>query len=114
MVKLAAARANFDCGQFGPEILAGIEGACRELIDGKLHDQFALDVFQGGAGTSTNMDANEVIANRALELMGRRQGRVRALQPARPRQLLAVDQRRLPVRAPPRHGARKHPSWWPR
>src|SRR5262245_49634935 len=55
MVKLAAARANVDCGQFGKEVLAGIEGACRELIDGQLHDQFRLDVFQGGAGTSTNM-----------------------------------------------------------
>ncbi|MCU0230809.1 MAG: aspartate ammonia-lyase [Acidobacteria bacterium] len=74
MVKLAAARANHDCDQFGAEILKGIEGACRELIDGKLHDQFALDVFQGGAGTSTNMNANEVIANRALELMGRARG----------------------------------------
>ena len=74
MVKLAAARANFDCDQFGPAILAGIEGACLEIIDGKLHDQFRLDVFQGGAGTSTNMNANEVIANRALELMGHRKG----------------------------------------
>ena len=74
MVKLAAARANFDCGQFSKEILAGIEGACRELIDGKLHDEFRLDVFQGGAGTSTNMNANEVIANRALELMGHAKG----------------------------------------
>src|SRR5512138_3898912 len=53
MVKLAAARANFDCGQFDEKILKGMEGACRELIEGKLHDQFALDVFQGGAGTST-------------------------------------------------------------
>jgi aspartate ammonia-lyase len=74
MVKMAAARANVDCGQFSPEILAGIEGACRELIEGKLHDEFRLDVFQGGAGTSTNMNANEVIANRALELMGHRKG----------------------------------------
>ena len=74
MVKLAAARANHECGQFGPEILAGIDGACRELISGRLHDQFKLDVFQGGAGTSTNMNANEVIANRALELMGHRKG----------------------------------------
>ena len=69
MVKMAAARANFDCGQFSREILTGIEGACQELIDGKLHDEFRLDMFQGGAGTSTNMNANEVIANRALELM---------------------------------------------
>jgi aspartate ammonia-lyase len=74
MVKLAAARANFDCGQFGREILTGIEGACGELIAGKLHGEFRLDVFQGGAGTSTNMNANEVIANRALELMGHRKG----------------------------------------
>src|SRR5262245_5408910 len=74
MVKLAAARANFDCGQFTAEILKGIEGACLEIIDGQLHDQFRLDVFQGGAGTSTNMNANEVIANRALELMGHRKG----------------------------------------
>jgi aspartate ammonia-lyase len=74
MVKMAAARANHDCGQFDKKILTGIEGACQELIDGKLHDQFRLDVFQGGAGTSTNMNANEVIANRALELMGHAKG----------------------------------------
>src|SRR5512143_798671 len=81
MVKLAAARANVDCGQFPPAILEGIEGACRELIDGKLHDQFRLDVFQGGAGTSTNMNANEVIANRALELMGYAQGEYKHCDP---------------------------------
>jgi aspartate ammonia-lyase len=81
MVKMAAARANFDCGVFSREILTGIEGACRELIDGKLHDQFCLDVFQGGAGTSTNMNANEVIANRALELMGHQKGEYRYCDP---------------------------------
>jgi len=81
MVKMAAARANTDCGVFGKEILAGIEGACRELIDGKLHDQFQLDVFQGGAGTSTNMNANEVIANRALELMGHKKGEYKYCDP---------------------------------
>src|SRR3954469_739562 len=74
MVKMAAARANVECGQFGTDVLIGIEGACEELIDGKLHGEFGLDVFQGGAGTSTNMNANEVIANRALELMGHRKG----------------------------------------
>jgi aspartate ammonia-lyase len=74
MVKLAAARANAECGQFSKEIADAIEGACRELMAGKLHDQFQLDMFQGGAGTSTNMNANEVIANRALELMGKRKG----------------------------------------
>ena len=74
MVKMAAARANQDTGGFSKEILKGIEGACQELMDGKLHDQFRLDVLQGGAGTSTNMNANEVIANRALELMGYHKG----------------------------------------
>jgi aspartate ammonia-lyase len=81
MVKLAAARANHDCGQFSAEILGGIEGACQELIAGRLHEQFALDVFQGGAGTSTNMNANEVIANRALELMGYQKGEYQHCDP---------------------------------
>src|SRR5499427_302675 len=81
MVKMAAARANVDCGQFSKEILSGIERACQELIDGKLHDEFRLDVFQGGAGTSTNMNANEVIANRALELMGHNKGEYRHCDP---------------------------------
>src|SRR5580765_3277260 len=81
MVKMAAARANFECGQFSREIAAGIESACQELIDGKLHDEFQLDVFQGGAGTSTNMNANEVIANRALELMGHQKGEYRYCDP---------------------------------
>jgi aspartate ammonia-lyase len=81
MVKMAAARANHRCGQFDATILAGIEAACRELIDGRLHDQFRLDVLQGGAGTSTNMNANEVIANRALELMGHAKGEYRYCDP---------------------------------
>jgi aspartate ammonia-lyase len=81
MVKLAAARANVDCGVFGKEILKGIEGACEEIVAGKLHDEFRLDVFQGGAGTSTNMNANEVIANRALELMGKKKGEYRHCDP---------------------------------
>lgn len=74
VIKLAAARANVDCQIFDKSILAGIEGACRELMEGKLHDQFQVDLIQGGAGTSTNMAANEVIANRALEFMGHRKG----------------------------------------
>jgi aspartate ammonia-lyase len=81
MVKQAAARANFACGQFSGEILQGIDAACTEIIGGALHDQFQLDVFQGGAGTSTNMNANEVIANRALELMGRQKGEYRYCDP---------------------------------
>src|SRR5262245_21726872 len=74
MVKLAAARANHDVGQLDKPILRGIEGACAELIEGRLHDQFPVDMIQGGAGTTTNMNANEVIANRALELMGHAKG----------------------------------------
>ena len=81
MVKMAAARANAGCGQFGSDVLAGIEAACKEIIDGRLHDQFRLDVIQGGAGTSTNMNANEVIANRALEIMGHQKGEYRYCDP---------------------------------
>jgi aspartate ammonia-lyase len=81
MVKMAAARANSECGQFGKDVLAGIEKACEEIIAGKLHDEFRLDVFQGGAGTSTNMNANEVIANRALELMGHKKGEYKHCDP---------------------------------
>jgi aspartate ammonia-lyase len=81
MVKLAAARANFDTGGLSKEVLTAIEGACKEIIDGKLHDQFILDVIQGGAGTSTNMNVNEVIANRAIELMGHKKGEYKYVDP---------------------------------
>ena len=73
-VKMAAARANSDLGLLQPDIVAAIEKACEEIIDGKFHNQFVVDMVQGGAGTSTNMNANEVIANRALELLGREKG----------------------------------------
>jgi aspartate ammonia-lyase len=81
MVKLAAARANFETDGFSKEVLTGIEKACQEIIDGKLHDQFQLDVYQGGAGTSTNMNINEVIANRAIELMGHQKGEYKHVDP---------------------------------
>jgi aspartate ammonia-lyase len=55
--------------------------ACREVRDGRLHEQFVVDVIQGGAGTSTNMNANEVIANRALELLGHRKGEYQFCHP---------------------------------
>ncbi|MEO1370354.1 MAG: aspartate ammonia-lyase, partial [Acidobacteriota bacterium] len=74
MVKIAAARANHECGVLSAEVLDAIEKAGRELIRGELHGEFRIDVLQGGAGTSTNMNVNEVIANRALELMGYRKG----------------------------------------
>jgi aspartate ammonia-lyase len=81
MVKLAAARANYECKQFGEAVLHGIEGACQEIMDGRLHDQFKVDLIQGGAGTSTNMAANEVIANRALEFMGFAKGQYQHCDP---------------------------------
>jgi aspartate ammonia-lyase len=74
MIKMAAARANRECGHLSAPIAHGIEEACVEIIGGQWHDQFQLDLFQGGAGTSTNMNANEVIANRALELLGKTKG----------------------------------------
>jgi len=70
MVKLAAARANFDLGLLKLNVKNAIEQACEEIIKGKFHRNFSVDMIQGGAGTSTNMAANEVIANRALEIMG--------------------------------------------
>jgi aspartate ammonia-lyase len=80
-VKLAAARANLELGQLDGARHDVIAAVCREIADGKWHDQFVVDVIQGGAGTSTNMNANEVIANRGLELMGRQKGDYEALHP---------------------------------
>ena len=73
-VKEAAALANRDLGLLDERRAAAISAACRELRAGALHDQFVVDLIQGGAGTSTNMNANEVIANRALEILGRTKG----------------------------------------
>jgi aspartate ammonia-lyase len=80
-VKQAAARANLELGVLAPEKAALIDAACAEVIGGRLHEQFVVGVIQGGAGTSTNMNANEVIANRALELAGRAKGDYRFLSP---------------------------------
>lgn len=73
-VKKAAAKANFELGIFSEEIYKAIEKACDEVIKGELDKEFPVDMIQGGAGTSVNMNANEVIANRALELMGYEKG----------------------------------------
>src|SRR4051795_11042084 len=80
-VKKAAAQANASLGVLDPERAGFIAAACDDLIAGRLHDQFVVDVIQGGAGTSTNMNANEVIANRGLELMGHARGSYDALHP---------------------------------
>jgi len=80
-VKQAAARANAEYGTIEPEKAELIDRACQEIIDGRLHDQFVVGLIQGGAGTSTNMNANEVIANRALELGGHAKGSYDVLHP---------------------------------
>ena len=70
-VKKACALTNFELGDLTDVQKDAIVQACNEIIDGKFHDQFIVDPIQGGAGTSTNMNANEVIANRALEIIGK-------------------------------------------
>lgn len=74
MVKMAAAKANFDLGLLSKPVADAIIYACNEIMHGKFHTHFVVDMIQGGAGTSTNMNANEVIANRALELLGYEKG----------------------------------------
>ena len=81
LVKKASAIANMQFGVLPREIGDAICAACDEIIEGKLHDQFPVDCIQGGAGTSTNMNANEVIANLALEKMGLDKGRYDVLHP---------------------------------
>jgi aspartate ammonia-lyase len=80
-VKQAAALANNELGLLDGEKATAIIKACEEIQAGRLHDQFVVDVIQGGAGTSTNMNANEVIANRALEHLGHARGEYRHLHP---------------------------------
>jgi len=81
MVKLAAAQANTDVGRMSKEKLAMIDKACRAIIDGKYHDQFLVDMYNGGAGTSANMNSNEVIANVALEMGGHKKGEYNIVEP---------------------------------
>ncbi|MFI2078680.1 MULTISPECIES: aspartate ammonia-lyase [Streptomyces] len=80
-VKEAAALANRDLGLLDDRKVDAIAQACEEIRAGRLHDHFVVDVIQGGAGTSTNMNANEVIANRALELLGHERGAYGHLHP---------------------------------
>src|SRR6186713_1000517 len=81
MVKLAAARANTDVGRMSKEKMDAIEKACQAVIDGKYHDQFLTDLYQGGAGTSANMNSCEVLANIALEMMGKKKGEYQFIEP---------------------------------
>jgi len=80
-VKKAAALANYELGLLAENKKNVICEACDEIIAGKYHDQFVVDMFQGGAGTSTNMNANEVIANIGLEKMGHKKGEYKFLHP---------------------------------
>ena len=81
ITKKAAAIANYELEMISREQFEAICQACDELLEGKHHDQFPIDMIQGGAGTSTNMCANEVIANRALEIMGHKRGEYRYCSP---------------------------------
>ncbi len=113
MVKQASARANREIGALSAEKADLIDRASQLVIDGEFHDQFVVGVIQGGAGTSTNMNANEVITNIALELAGPREGRLRVPLADRRHQPQPVDERRVPDgdqgRAEPRpaHAARR-------
>ncbi|HDX9657072.1 MULTISPECIES: aspartate ammonia-lyase [Bacillus cereus group] len=81
IVKKAAALANMDTGYLAKDIGQEIAEAAQEIVDGKFHDQFIVDPIQGGAGTSINMNTNEVIANRALERMGYEKGEYAKISP---------------------------------
>ncbi len=81
MVKQAAARANYELGLLSKPVADAIDQACNEIRNGKFHTHFVVDMIQGGAGTSTNMNANEVIANRALELLGYEKGEYKYCHP---------------------------------
>lgn len=81
IVKLAAARANAKVGAMKKDRLQAIEKAAKAVMDGKYHDQFVVDWYQGGAGTSANMNANEVLANIGLELSGHKKGEYKFLDP---------------------------------
>lgn len=80
-VKQGAAMANCELGLLDPKIADAIIAACGELREGKLREHFVVDMVQGGAGTSTNMNANEVIANRALEILGHEKGQYEYCHP---------------------------------
>src|SRR5213594_2540010 len=74
LIKLAAAKANMQLGLLEPKKGEAIVSAAKEVMEGSLYEQFVVDIFQTGSGTSTNMNANEVIANRAIELLGGQRG----------------------------------------
>jgi fumarate hydratase class II len=88
-VKRACAQANMDLGLLDERLGAAVVRTCDEVIEGKWDDQFPVDIFQTGSGTSTNMNANEVIANRAIQLLG---GRVGSKTPVHPNDHVNMSQ----------------------
>ncbi len=81
LIKKAAATANLQVGCLDEAKAKAIVAACNEVLAGKLIDQFVVDVFQAGAGTSFNMNVNEVLANRALEILGKQKGEYKTVSP---------------------------------
>jgi aspartate ammonia-lyase len=81
MIKKAACLTNMELGQLDKKKGDAIVNACNEILDGKFQDQFVVDVYQAGAGTSFNMNVNEVIANRALEILGEKKGKYEIIGP---------------------------------
>ena len=81
LVKYASARTNRELGLLGKRTAGAVERAAREMMEGRWDDQFVVDIFQTGSGTSTNMNANEVIANRANEMLGIKKGTYRPVHP---------------------------------
>ena len=81
IIKRAAALTNKDLGKLDPRLADAIAAAAQEVIDGKLDDNFPLVVWQTGSGTQTNMNANEVIANRAIEMLGGELGSKKPVHP---------------------------------
>src|SRR4029079_623690 len=81
LIKKAAAESNRDLGRLDAEIASAIVSAADEILSGRLRDQFVVDAYQAGAGTSHNMNANEVLANRAGELLGEARGTYQRVHP---------------------------------
>ncbi|PIV20892.1 MAG: aspartate ammonia-lyase [Deltaproteobacteria bacterium CG_4_8_14_3_um_filter_45_9] len=81
LIKYASAKTNFELGLLQKKIARAIEQASQEVMEGRWDEQFVVDIFQTGSGTSTNMNANEVIANRANEILGSKRGAYRPVHP---------------------------------
>ena len=102
-IKRSAALTHSETGRLEPRLADAIVRAADEVLAGQHRDQFIVDVYQAGAGTSHNMNVNEVLANRANELLGSARGIVLAGASQRSRQHGAEHQRRDPDRDAPRH-----------